>query len=84
MEVTGLVVGFVGLASMFNTCVDCFKLVQVFRARRKDFDVLQTMLDNQLFFLMSWGRACGFMDLDKPDERYVHIMCGLGIILVLS
>lgn len=62
MEVAGLVVGFAGLAGLFSTCVDSFKLVQLHRSRQHDFDVLQTMLDNQLFHLMAWGKACGFMD----------------------
>lgn len=61
-EVAGLVTGFVGLAGLFSTCVDCFKLIQVYRSRQDDFDTLQTMLDNQQFPLLAWGRACGFMD----------------------
>jgi len=69
-EVAGLVTGFVGLAGLFSTCVDCFKLIQVYRSRQDDFDLLQTMLDNQQFQLMAWGRACGFMDLPAPNDTF--------------
>ena len=65
-EGTGLAVGAIGLAGLFSTCVDCFKLVQVYGARSRDYETLQTMLDNQQFHFMAWGRACGFMD---PDGR---------------
>lgn len=71
MEAVGLTLGFIGLAGMFTTCVDCFKLVQIYRSRSSDFDTLQTMLDNQQFHLMAWGRACGFMDITKPNQRQV-------------
>jgi hypothetical protein len=27
------------------------------------------MLDNQLFLLMAWGRACGFMESETSDPR---------------
>lgn len=60
-EAIGLTVGFIGLASLFSTCVDCFKLVQVCGSQTGDYEILQTMLDNQQFHFMAWGKACGFM-----------------------
>lgn len=68
-EVVGIVVGFAGLAGLFSTCVDCFKLVQIRRSQSSDFDTFQTMLDNQLFHLMAWGRACGLMESSDPYDR---------------
>ncbi|KIN05366.1 hypothetical protein OIDMADRAFT_142991 [Oidiodendron maius Zn] len=69
-EAIGLVVGFVGLAGLFSTCVDCFKLVQVYDSRSADYEILQTMLDNQQFHFMAWGKACGFMDPDRMNSRF--------------
>ncbi|KAI9710913.1 MAG: hypothetical protein M1820_002348 [Bogoriella megaspora] len=66
-EPFGLALGFAGLVGVFTACVDCFKMVQVYQKRGPDFDILQTMLDNQQFHFMAWGRACGFMDLERPD-----------------
>ena len=69
MEATGLVVGFVGLAGLFSACVNCFKLVRVYHSRNEDYDLLQTMLDNQQF-LMAWGRACGFRKMETSNPRF--------------
>ncbi|KAL9619323.1 MAG: hypothetical protein Q9160_006088 [Pyrenula sp. 1 TL-2023] len=69
-EALGLAVGFVGLAGLFSTCVDCFKLVQVYGTRSCDYGILQTMLDNQQFHFMAWGKACGFMDPDQAKSRF--------------
>jgi hypothetical protein len=68
-EPIGLAVGFIGLAGLFSTCVDCFKLVQVYNSRSSDYESLQTMLDNQQFHFMAWGRACGFMDAERVNTR---------------
>ncbi|KAF2656120.1 hypothetical protein K491DRAFT_657139 [Lophiostoma macrostomum CBS 122681] len=69
-EVIGLAVGFVGLAGLFSTCVDCFKLVQVYDSRTRDYRILQDALDNQQFHFMVWGMACGFMDQERPNTRF--------------
>ena len=68
-EPIGLALGFAGLVGIFTSCVDCFKLVQVYQRRNRDFDILQTMLDNQQFHFMAWGRACNFMDSEYPDLK---------------
>jgi fibrillarin-like rRNA methylase len=70
-EVIGLAVGFVGLAGLSTTCVDCFKLVQVYDSRACDYKILQDALDNQQFHFMVWGMACGFMDQERPNARYL-------------
>ena len=75
-EAIGLAVGFIGLAGLFSTCVDCFKLVQVYGARSCDYDILQTMLDNQQFHFMAWGKACGFMDPDQAKSRFDDPLSG--------
>ncbi|KAF2181388.1 hypothetical protein K469DRAFT_740828 [Zopfia rhizophila CBS 207.26] len=77
MEPAGLAVGFAGLAGLFSTCVDCFKLVQVYDSRSSDYGILQTMLDNQQFHFMAWGKACGFMDPDRTNSRFDDPMSGL-------
>lgn len=75
-EAIGLAVGFIGLAGLFSTCVDCFKLVQVYGARPYDYEILQTMLDNQQFHFMAWGKACGFMDPDRAKSRFDDPLSG--------
>ncbi|OJD24079.1 hypothetical protein ACJ73_04560 [Blastomyces percursus] len=70
MEPLSLAVGFAGLAGLFSTCVDCFKLVQVYDSRASDYGILQTMLDNQQFHFMAWGKACGFMDPYRKHSKF--------------
>ncbi|KAL2361844.1 hypothetical protein RJZ56_005268 [Blastomyces dermatitidis] len=70
MEPLSLAVGFAGLAGLFSTCVDCFKLVQVYDSRASDYEVLQTMLDNQQFHFMAWGKACGFMHPYRTNSKF--------------
>ncbi|KLJ12494.1 hypothetical protein EMPG_12487 [Blastomyces silverae] len=70
MEPLSLAVGFAGLAGLFSTCVDCFKLVQVYDSRASDYGVLQTMLDNQQFHFMAWGKACGFMHPYRTNRKF--------------
>ncbi|KAF2258339.1 hypothetical protein CC78DRAFT_621906 [Lojkania enalia] len=75
-EAVGLAVGFAGLAGLFSSCVDCFKLVQIYGSRSHDYELLQTMLDNQQFHFMAWGKACGFMDTDNPNRRFDDVLSG--------
>lgn len=63
-EPIGLALGFAGLVGVFTSCVECFKLVQVFQSRGRDYTTLQTILDNQQFHFMVWGQACGFMEAE--------------------
>ncbi|KAL9095942.1 MAG: hypothetical protein Q9165_001940 [Trypethelium subeluteriae] len=75
-EALGLAVGFIGLAGLFSTCVDCFKFVQIYGAQSSDYEILQTMLDNQQFHFMAWGKACGFMDSNRAKSRFDDPLSG--------
>ena len=73
-EPIGVALGFAGLVGLFTSCVDTFKLVQIYRRRKDDFDVFQTMLDNQQFHLMAWGQACGFMGVEQQELRSRYVL----------
>ena len=60
MEVVGLAVGVAGLAGLFSTCIDSFRLVQRGRFLGRDYFILETKYTNQCLRLRTWGRACGF------------------------
>ncbi|GAB1316126.1 hypothetical protein MFIFM68171_06336 [Madurella fahalii] len=62
MEPAGHVVGVVGLAGLFSTCIDCFHLVRSGRYLGRDYLILETKYNNQHLRLSAWGRACGFTD----------------------
>jgi hypothetical protein len=70
MEAVGLTVGVAGLAGLFSTCISCFELVQRGRYLGKEYILLETKFANQRLRLLTWGRACGFADPDKYDERF--------------
>ncbi|MCJ1473348.1 hypothetical protein MMC13_001999 [Lambiella insularis] len=76
MEIAGLALGVAGLAGLFNVCVQCFDMIQLGRARNRDFEVLHTKLDNQKVRFMIWGQVLGFDEatrsqstLERPDIR---------------
>lgn len=60
-----LVLGTVGLAGLFSTCTECFRLVQNARSRHADFEIYQKRLNNQLYHLNAWARSCGLADTTK-------------------
>lgn len=64
-----LVLGSFGLAGLFSTCTECFRLVRIARSRREDFVVYQTLLDNQLHHLDAWALSCGLSDPTKRNWR---------------
>lgn len=68
MEPLGLAIGVVGLAGLFSTCIDCFSLVQHGRYLGRDRLILETKYTNQRLRLLTWGRACGFMDGGDSDD----------------
>jgi hypothetical protein len=69
MELAGLGIGVAGLAGLFSTCIDCFKLIQQGRYLGKDYVLLETKFSNQKLRLVTWGRACGMMDPEGYDTR---------------
>ena len=62
-EAAGLAVGLVSLAGLFGSCIQCFDMVQLGRARNRDFEILHTKLDNQKVRFMIWGQAIGLDDV---------------------
>jgi hypothetical protein len=62
MEPTGLAVGVIALAGMFNNAVDCFEFIQLGRNISKDFQTDVLKLDNAGLKLSRWGKAAGLSD----------------------
>lgn len=59
MEPASLVTGVIALASLFNTTVECFELVQLGRSFGKDFQTSQLKLDSVRLRLSRWGSSLG-------------------------
>jgi len=64
MESTGLAIGALGLASLFNNVVDCFEYVQIGRSFGKSFQTSLLKLDIARLRLSRWGQAVGLVHLD--------------------
>ncbi|MCJ1242180.1 hypothetical protein MMC14_010187 [Varicellaria rhodocarpa] len=89
MEPISFAAGIVSLAGLFSVCVQCFDMVQLGRARNRDFEILHTKLDNQKVRFMIWGQALGLDDssrtltiLDRPQirssiARTIHCIIGM-------
>ncbi|TGO62729.1 hypothetical protein BOTNAR_0109g00050 [Botryotinia narcissicola] len=55
METAGLVIGGISLASLFNACVDSFRLVQIAKDAGIDFETCTIQLDLLQLRLTRWG-----------------------------
>ena len=62
METTGLAVGTVALAGLFNNAVDCFEYIQLGRGFSKSFETNLLMLDCARLRLSRWGQSIGLTD----------------------
>lgn len=59
MEVAGLAIGSVALASLFTTCIECFDYVDLARHYERDFEVLAAKLQIEKIRLWLWGSMVG-------------------------
>ena len=66
MEVTGLAVGVVALASLFTTCVECWDYIDAARTHGRDFELLATKLEVEKTRFLIWGDTIGLL---KPDNN---------------
>lgn len=66
-EAAGLGIGVVGLAGLFTSCVEVFKLFELGCAKSRDYEILHTKLENQRFRFETWGQANG-LDTDAPHD----------------
>ena len=62
MAGVGGVLGAVGLAALFSTCVDCFGYFKASQNRERDYDILMVKLDVEKFRLLHWGSTVGLLD----------------------
>ncbi|KAK4205951.1 Big S protein encoded by the het-S protein [Rhypophila decipiens] len=61
-EPFGIVAGALGVASLFNNCVDCFEYVQLGRHFGHDYERCQLRLDIAKARLSRWGEAVNIKD----------------------
>jgi len=66
MEVAGLTLSAVALATLFNTCVECFETFSQGKNLQRDFSYLIIRLDFEKTQLLLWGNASGIL---KPEEE---------------
>ncbi|KAK4220434.1 prion-inhibition and propagation, helo domain-containing protein, partial [Podospora fimiseda] len=65
-EAFGIVAGAMGVAGLFNNCVDCFEYIQFGRNFGQDFERCQLRLDITKVHLSRWGEAVNIND----DPRF--------------
>lgn len=66
-EVSGLVLGAVALASLFNTCVDCFECVQLGRSYVEDYQLACTKICLLKARLSAWGMS---LNVEVPGSEH--------------
>ena len=79
MALAGLVIGGVGLASLFSTYVDSFKLIDKACHYNDDSKIVITKFEVEEFRLLTWGESVGVLETDQIkrskllDQRYIQI-----------
>ncbi|MCJ1393892.1 hypothetical protein MMC18_006768 [Xylographa bjoerkii] len=71
MEVAGLVIGAVALASLSSDCIECLEYIDVAHSFNRDYNVLLTKLDIEKQRLLIWGESYGLLD-DRPVGQTHH------------
>lgn len=72
-EAAGLAIGVAGLAGLFSSCVDCFDMIQMGRARLRDVAVLHQRLDNQKMRFLIWGESLGLHQANVQQGSLDHL-----------
>ncbi|KAK4449873.1 prion-inhibition and propagation-domain-containing protein [Podospora aff. communis PSN243] len=71
-EVTGLVLGALGIAGLFKSCIDNFDIVVRARDFGENFDLLCTELSLQQVRLGLWGESLGFIPAEDGKEPRIN------------
>jgi hypothetical protein len=72
MEVAGLKLSAVAIATLFNTCVECFETFSQGRSLPKDLSYLLIRLDFEKTQLLLWGDSSGILKVEN-EERHVRL-----------
>ncbi|UZP36959.1 hypothetical protein NXS19_004775 [Fusarium pseudograminearum] len=67
-EVFGVITGAIGIAALFNNCIDCFDYIQIARHFGDDFSTYQLRLDVAKCRLSRWGTAVNV----NNDPRFLR------------
>lgn len=68
-ETAGLVLGAVALVSLFNTCADCFKLIQIGIQASPDYQKTVIELSVLQLRFARWGEAINVSELHLPEAE---------------
>jgi hypothetical protein len=63
----GLIIGAVGLGSLYSTCVECYCVFHKIRAFDRDSEYLGSKLKTEGALLMQWGDRVGLLSGNKRD-----------------
>lgn len=72
MEVAGLTLSAIAIATLFNTCVDCFETFSQGRNLQRDVSQLLIRLDFEKIQMLLWGKSSGILNIDS-SERHARL-----------
>lgn len=71
MDPVGLSIGVVALASLFSTCLECFKVINLGYNFSRDVEILMTKLESHKLIFSIWGHAVG---LDNGGVNFSKLL----------
>jgi hypothetical protein len=63
----GLIIGAVGLGTLYSTCIECYCVFHTIRAFDRDSEYLVSKLETEGALLMRWGERIGLLSGHKRD-----------------
>jgi hypothetical protein len=69
MEVAGLTLSAVAIATLFNTCVECFETFSHGKNLQKDFSYLMIRLDFEKTQMLLWGNSSGILKVENEGRH---------------
>ncbi len=71
MDVAGLVIGAVALASLFSTCLECFDMIEAGQNISRDLDIAMVKLDSLRVIFLIWGNVVGLHGVENTFNKEI-------------
>lgn len=72
MEVAGLTLSAIAIATLFKTCVDCFETFSQGKDVHRDLSHLLIRLDFEKVQMLLWGKSSGILNIES-SERHARL-----------
>ncbi|PKX97863.1 uncharacterized protein P174DRAFT_26 [Aspergillus novofumigatus IBT 16806] len=73
MEIVSTAIGVVGLATLFNTCIETLDTLAAAARHSVDREILQTKIEIERLRLIIWGPGLTNIDPNQPEDEIMRL-----------